>query len=71
MILTKLRNVREEKGLTIKEVSKKSNIPAKTLYHIETGKKGIIESRAIILANLFEQPVEKLFFPTYYRARLE
>lgn len=69
--MTIIRNVREEKGLTIKEVSRISNIPIKTLYHIETGKKGIVENRAFILARLLEQPVEKLFFPTYYRAKLE
>lgn len=40
MILTKLRNVREEKGLAIKEVSKKSNILAKPCIILEQGKKG-------------------------------
>lgn len=63
-----LRNIRELKGLTIQDVSKASNIPVKTLYHIETGKKGLIEKRAKVLANFFNEPVEKLFFATYYRA---
>ncbi|EEM98852.1 Transcriptional regulator, Xre [Bacillus thuringiensis IBL 4222] len=43
----------------------------KTLYHIETGTKGVIENRAKLLANIFNEPIENLFFATYYRARLE
>ncbi|HFJ9477328.1 TPA: helix-turn-helix domain-containing protein [Bacillus cereus] len=54
--MTVIRNIRESKGLTIQELSEASEIPVKTLYHIETGTKGVIE---------------KLFFATYYRARLE
>lgn len=66
-----LRDIRETKGLTIQELSEASDIPAKTLYHIETGKKGVIEKRARVLANLLNEPIEKLFFATYYRAKLE
>ncbi|MDC2867333.1 helix-turn-helix transcriptional regulator [Bacillus sp. BP-3] len=69
--MTMLRNIRELKGLTILDVSQASNIPVKTLYHIETGKKGLIEKRARVLANLFNEPIEKLFLATYYRAKLE
>ncbi|PFX91612.1 XRE family transcriptional regulator [Bacillus mycoides] len=69
--MTKLRKIRESKGFTIQEVSDASNIPVKTLYHIETGKKGLIEKRAKDLANLFGEPIEKIFFATYYRAKLE
>lgn len=69
--LSVLRNVREARGLTIQEVSQASNIPVKTLYNIETGKKGIIEKRARILADLFNEPIEKIFLATYYRAKLE
>ncbi|MEK4710916.1 MULTISPECIES: helix-turn-helix transcriptional regulator [unclassified Bacillus (in: firmicutes)] len=66
-----LRNVRETRGLTIQEVSQASKIPVKTLYNIETGKKGIIEKRARILADLFNEPIDKIFLATYYRAKLE
>lgn len=69
--LSALRNVREARGLTIQEVSQASKIPVKTLYNIETGKKGIIEKRARILADLFNEPIEKIFLSTYYRAKLE
>lgn len=69
--MTVIRNVRESKGLTIQELSEASEIPVKTLYHIETGTKGVIENRAKILADIFNEPIEKLFFATYYRARLE
>ncbi|MEW9184172.1 helix-turn-helix transcriptional regulator (plasmid) [Bacillus mycoides] len=69
--MSALRNVRETRGLTIQEVSQASNIPVKTLYNIETGKKGIIEKRARILADLFNEPIDKIFLATYYRAKLE
>ncbi|EJP83694.1 helix-turn-helix transcriptional regulator [Bacillus mycoides] len=69
--MSALRNVREARGLTIQEVSQASKIPVKTLYNIETGKKGIIEKRARILADLFNEPIEKIFLSTYYRAKLE
>ncbi|EJR30896.1 helix-turn-helix transcriptional regulator [Bacillus mycoides] len=69
--MSALRNVREARGLTIQEVSQASKIPVKTLYNIETGKKGIIEKRARILADLFNEPIEKVFLSTYYRAKLE
>ncbi|MEK5204972.1 helix-turn-helix transcriptional regulator [Bacillus sp. FSL R10-2789] len=69
--MSALRNVREARGLTIQEVSQASKIPVKTLYNIETGKKGMIEKRARILADLFNEPIEKIFLSTYYRAKLE
>ncbi|MDM5436549.1 helix-turn-helix transcriptional regulator [Bacillus hominis] len=69
--MSALRNVRETRGLTIQKVSQASKIPVKTLYNIETGKKGIIEKRARILADLFNEPIDKIFLATYYRAKLE
>ncbi|MGN4931937.1 helix-turn-helix transcriptional regulator [Bacillus cereus group sp. MYBK14-1] len=69
--MTVIRNIRESRGLTIQELSEASEIPVKTLYHIETGTKGVIENRAKVLADIFNEPIEKLFFATYYRARLE
>ncbi|PED93006.1 transcriptional regulator [Bacillus toyonensis] len=69
--MTIIRNIRESKGVSIQELSDASEIPMKTLYHIETGTKGVIENRAKVLADIFNEPIEKLFFATYYRARLE
>ncbi|MED3174897.1 helix-turn-helix transcriptional regulator [Bacillus thuringiensis] len=60
--MTVIRNIRESKGLTIQELSEASEIPVKTLYHIETGTKGVIENRAKLLANIFNEPIENLFF---------
>lgn len=69
--MTVIRNIRESKGLSIQELSDASKIPLKTLYHIEAGTKGVIENRAKVLADIFNEPIEKLFFATYYRATLE
>ncbi|MBE5107846.1 helix-turn-helix transcriptional regulator [Bacillus thuringiensis] len=69
--MTLLRDIRESKGFTIQELSEASEIPVKTLYHIETGTKGVIENRAKVLADIFNEPIEKLFFATYYRAKFE
>ncbi|MED0906141.1 transcriptional regulator [Bacillus cereus] len=69
--MTVLREIRESKGYTIKEVSKGSKIPTSTLYDVESGRKGLIFSRAKGIADFFEEPIENIFFATYYRAKLE
>lgn len=69
--LTVLREFRELKGYTINEVSKGSKIPVSTLYDVESGRKGLISSRAKSISDFFGEPVENLFFATYYRAKLE
>lgn len=69
--LTVLREIRQSKGYTIIEVSKGSKIPASTLYDVESGRKGLIFSRAKSIADFFEEPIEKLFFATYFRAKLK
>lgn len=69
--LTVLREIRESKGYTIIEVSKGSKIPASTLYDVESGRKGLIFSRAKSIADFFEEPIENLFFATYFRAKLK
>ncbi|PFM56099.1 transcriptional regulator [Bacillus cereus] len=69
--MTVLREIRESKGYTINEVSKGSQIPASTLYDVESGRKGLISSRAKSIADFFGVPMENLFFATYYRAKLE
>ncbi|MRA75741.1 helix-turn-helix domain-containing protein, partial [Bacillus thuringiensis] len=38
---TVLRKVREEKDLTVRELSLGTNIPENTLYSIETGRSGV------------------------------
>lgn len=69
--LTILREFRESKGFTINEVSKGSKIPISTLYDVESGRKGLISSRAKSISDFLGEPVENLFFATYYRAKLE
>ncbi|MES5930195.1 helix-turn-helix transcriptional regulator [Bacillus cereus group sp. MG9] len=69
--MTALREFRELKGYTINEVSKGSKIPVSTLYDVESGRKGLISSRAKSISDFFGEPVETLFFATYYRAKLE
>ncbi len=69
--LTALREFRELKGYTINEVSKGSKIPVSTLYDVESGRKGLISNRAKSISDFFGEPVENLFFATYYRAKLE
>jgi transcriptional regulator with XRE-family HTH domain len=44
--LTVLREFREAKGLTVKEISDYSNIPIRTLYDVENGRKGLVAKRA-------------------------
>ncbi|HHT7190825.1 helix-turn-helix transcriptional regulator [Bacillus cereus group sp. Bc222] len=69
--MTILREFRESKGYTINEVSKGSKIPVSTLYDVESGRRGLISSRAKSISDFFGEPVENLFFATYYRAKLE
>ncbi|PFF85856.1 transcriptional regulator [Bacillus cereus] len=69
--MTVLREFRELKGYTINEVSKGSKIPVSTLYDVESGRKGLISSRAKSISDFFGEPVENFFFATYYRAKLE
>ncbi|KEK21856.1 helix-turn-helix domain-containing protein [Bacillus gaemokensis] len=69
--MTVLKEFRESKGYTINEVSNGSKIPASTLYDVESGRKGLISSRAKSISDFFGEPVENLFFATYYRAKLE
>ncbi len=69
--LTVLREIRESKGYTIIEVSKGSKIPASTLYDVESGRKGLIFSRAKSIADFFEEPIEKLFFCNLLPGKVE
>ncbi|EJV75614.1 helix-turn-helix transcriptional regulator [Bacillus hominis] len=69
--MTVLREIRESKGYTIKEVSRGSKIPISTLYDVESGRKGLIFNRAKSISDFFEEPIENLFFATYYRAKFK
>ncbi|MDP1459696.1 helix-turn-helix transcriptional regulator [Bacillus wiedmannii] len=65
---TMIREYRESKDLTIKELSKNVKIPVGTLYDIETGRKGLKANKAKKMAEFLGVPIENLFKPTYYRA---
>ena len=65
---TVVREYRESKGLSIKEVSKGAEIPIGTLYDVEIGRRSLKANKAKKMADFLEVPIEKLFKPTYYRA---
>ncbi|OUB92350.1 helix-turn-helix domain-containing protein [Bacillus thuringiensis] len=65
---TIVREYRESKGLSIKEVSKGAKIPISTLYDVEIGRRSLKDNKAKKIADFLEVPIEKLFRPTYYRA---
>ncbi|MCX9103170.1 helix-turn-helix domain-containing protein [Bacillus mycoides] len=65
---TIVREYRESKGLSIKEVSKGAKIPIGTLYDVEVGRRSLKDNKAKKIADFLEIPIEKLFIPTYYRA---
>ncbi|MEB9625239.1 helix-turn-helix domain-containing protein [Bacillus thuringiensis] len=64
-----VRNIREAKGLTIKEVARDLKLNQRVLQEIETGKKGTNAKRAQSIAKYFNLPVDVLFVPIYYRAK--
>ncbi|ARJ25634.1 transcriptional regulator (plasmid) [Bacillus mycoides] len=65
---TIVREYRESKGLTIKEVSTGAKIPIGTLYDVEIGRRSLKANKAKKMADFLEVPIEKLFRPTYYCA---
>lgn len=65
---TIVREYRESKGLSIKEVSKGAKIPIGTLYDVEIGRRSLKDNKAKKIADFLEVPIEKIFRPTYYRA---
>ncbi|EJR93304.1 helix-turn-helix domain-containing protein [Bacillus cereus] len=65
---TIVREYRESKGLSSKEVSKGAKIPIGTLYDVEIGRRSLKDNKAKKIADFLEVPIEKLFRPTYYRA---
>lgn len=65
---TMIREYRESKDLTIKELSKNIKIPVGTLYDVETGRRSLKANKAKKMADFLGVPIENLFKPTYYRA---
>ncbi|PEA83839.1 helix-turn-helix domain-containing protein [Bacillus pseudomycoides] len=65
-----IRNIRDEKGLLLKKVAADLNLNKSVLQAIESGRKSTIAERAHSIATFYNRPVEELFVPTYYRARI-
>ncbi|MBT2576872.1 helix-turn-helix transcriptional regulator [Bacillus sp. ISL-8] len=68
---TVLRKVREEKDLTVQDVSKGTKIPENTLYSIELGRSGVKTKRARAISSYLKEPLERLFESSSYHAKLE
>ena len=66
---TVLRTVREEKGLTVQDVSRLTKVPENTLYGIEVGKSGVNACRAEAISLCLQEPLEKLFEPSIFSAK--
>lgn len=65
---TQLRHCRESQDLTIKDLSNALKVPRSTLYDVETGRRSLNAQKAKYLADSLGVPIDRLFFPTYYRA---
>jgi DNA-binding XRE family transcriptional regulator len=66
-----IKNIRNEQGMLLKKVAKADlNLNKSVLQAIESGRKSTIAERAHSIAAFYNRPVEELFIPTYYRARI-
>ncbi len=65
-----IREIRETKGFSIKDVAAACDIPITTLYDVETGRKGILAKKAKKISFFLGEPLDKLFVSTYYRAKI-
>jgi DNA-binding XRE family transcriptional regulator len=54
----------------LKKVAADLNLNKSVLQAIESGRKSTIAERAHSIAAFYNRPVEELFIPTYYRARI-
>ncbi|MBJ8024209.1 MULTISPECIES: helix-turn-helix domain-containing protein [Bacillus cereus group] len=68
--MTTIRKIRETKEFSIKDVATICDIPVTTLYDVETGRKGVLAKRAQKISDLLGEPLDRLFIPTYYRAKI-
>ncbi|MEI3615378.1 transcriptional regulator [Bacillus cereus] len=64
-----MRTVRESKGITVRDLSRATNIPENTLYCIEIGKDGVNASRAKDISLCLQEPLEKIFEPSVFSAK--
>lgn len=56
--------------MLLKKVAADLNLNKSVLQAIESGRKSTIAERAHSIAAFYNLPVEELFVPTYYRARI-
>ncbi|MEH6891604.1 helix-turn-helix transcriptional regulator [Bacillus sp. JJ864] len=68
--ITVLKSIRKDQGVLLKKVAADLNLNKSVLQAIESGKKSTIVDRAQSIADFYGLPVEELFVPTYYRARI-
>jgi DNA-binding XRE family transcriptional regulator len=54
----------------LKKLQQILNLNKSVLQAIESGRKSTIAERAHSIAAFYNRPVEELFIPTYYRARI-
>ena len=70
-VLTGLKKIRLEKGLTQQEVADKTNISISMLAMMENGYRRGSDETKIKLANFYKRSVESLFFANNYHFKCE
>jgi putative transcriptional regulator len=60
-VTTRLRELRGERGLTQEGLAELAGVSRQTINSIETGRFEPSLSLALVLARLFETPVERIF----------
>lgn len=70
-VLTDLKKIRLEKGLTQQEVADKTNISISMLAMMENGYRRGSDETKIKLANFYKESVESLFFANNYHFKCE
>ena len=70
-VLTDLKKIRLEKGLTQQEVADKTNISISMLAMMENGYRRGSDETKIKLANFYKRSVESLFFANNYHFKCE
>ncbi|EJR94291.1 MULTISPECIES: helix-turn-helix transcriptional regulator [Bacillus cereus group] len=68
--ITVIKSIRNDQGMLLKKVASDLNLNKSVLQAIESGKKSTIAERAQSIAAFYGRPVEELFVPAYYRARI-
>ena len=70
-VLTDLKKIRLEKGLTQQKVADKTNISISMLAMMENGYRRGSDETKIKLANFYKRSVESLFFANNYHFKCE